>query len=145
MISTILNDKKNLKCNFQFDDPLSPDMCRTETKGAVAGKIQDRNFEIALEFEKKGLAERVVSIYAAQLGVAASGGDSLIQRIQQELKRKNQKSLKLKDFRKFNSEARTQKVVITWPTGSHSLDFHEMNFPMGGELELEVMSMNKNN
>ena len=78
--------------NFLFD------MCRTQTKdGKLVGK--DRNFDYAVELEKKGLAKRVCQIYAAQIGVRAAGDDSLVQRMAEYLNEHAIKSMPIKDIR----------------------------------------------
>ena len=113
------------------------DMCRTQTKGAQEARVLDINFVNLVELEKRNLTERVIQIFAAQLGAEAAAGGSLIQRIDKQLKEKRQNSLRLKDFRLFNNRRTHQKVDIKWPRPSAEYDFHDMNFPMGGELDLE--------
>ena len=45
------------------------DMCRKQTKGAPRSRIKDKNYDFAVELEKKGLSKRVCQIFAAQVGV----------------------------------------------------------------------------
>ena len=45
------------------------DMCRKQTKGAPRSRIKDKNYDFAVELDKKGLSKRVCQIFAAQVGV----------------------------------------------------------------------------
>ena len=43
------------------------DMCRKQTKGAPRSRIKDKNYDFAVELDKKGLSKRVCQIFAAQV------------------------------------------------------------------------------
>lgn len=88
--------------NFMFD------MCRTETK---EGKlvVKNRNFDFDVELQRKGLSMRVCQIFAAQIGVVASGDDSLVQRMAEYLKEHGIKSMLIRDIRSGWHEARAPK------------------------------------
>jgi len=114
--------------NFMYD------MCRTQTKDAQAF-VKDRSFDWAVELEKKDLQKRVCQIFAAQIGVRADGNNSLVQRMSQFMKDNGIKSMPLKNLKVFNTNKIRQQVDIKWTMESVAFDAHEMDFPMGGELE----------
>merc|ERR1712129_56720 len=45
------------------------------------------------------------------------------------------KSMPLRNLKVFNTDKIRQQVDIKWPMESVAFDAHEMDFPMGGELE----------
>jgi hypothetical protein len=114
------------------------DMCRKVTdKGAPKAMFTNRNLEFKEEFAQLGLLERVCRIYAVQPGVAAPADGSLVQRIGRWLQDHGRASIPLRQLRVFN-KAGGLKLEIEWPTTPHpDYDFHDMHFPMGGELEEE--------
>jgi len=123
------NCRKDTKFLFFYD------MCRAAvTKGFA--KVRDMNFDYTEQLQQAGLGQRICQINAAQLGVEAVADNSLIQRMAQVLADTNRDCLPLKELRTFNNTKLKQQVDVKWPTMlSPDFDFHEMTFPMGGQVK----------
>ena len=91
-----------------------------------------------MDLGKKGLDERIVQIFATQKGRSATAEGSLIQRLNQVLEDRNQKNLKLSEFRIFNKDKDTdQRVEVTYNQASGWIDPETATFPMVGEEEVQ--------